>query len=79
MGSYSYISIPTSRLTDDWLIDNGFSNTYEINTFVCYHTTSELFDHYLSVEDEIHEFICNTQKEFEQKIRESKLLKLLNQ
>ena len=77
MGSYSYISIPTSRLTDDWLIDNGFSNTYEINTFVCYHTTSEVFDHYLSVEDEIHEFICNTQEEFDQKIAEYKLLRIL--
>lgn len=77
MVNYSYISIPTSRLTDYWLTDNGFSNAHEINTFVCYHTTSEVFDHYLSVEDEIHEFICNTQAEFEQRIAECKLMRIL--
>lgn len=77
MANYSYISIPTSRLTVEWLTDNGFSTQHDIGTFICYHSTSEVYDHYSGVEDSIHEFICNTQKEFEQKIRESKLLKLL--
>lgn len=77
MANYSYISIPVSRLTEDWLTEHGFSNRHEIGTFVCYHATSEVYDHYVDVEDAEVEFICNRQKEFEQKIRESKLLKLL--
>lgn len=77
MGNYSYISIPTRRLTEEWLIEHGFPNRDKLDTFMCYHTVSEVFDHYLSVEGEIHEFICNTQEEFEQKIAECKLMGLL--
>ena len=77
MANYSYISIPTSRLTKGWLTEHGFSDRREIDTFVCYHATSEVYDHYGSVEDAEVEFICNTQEEFIQKVNESKLMRML--
>ena len=77
MANYSYISIPTSRLTDDWLTDHGFSNAHEIYTFVSYYTPTGVYDHYVGMEDAEVDFICNTQEEFEQKIAEYKLLRVL--
>ena len=77
MVNYSYISIPTSRLTVEWLTDNGFSTQHDIGTFICYHSTSEVYVQYVAVEDSIHEFICKTQDEFIQKVEQIKLLKLL--
>lgn len=77
MANYKYISIPTSRLAVEWLTDNGFSPQHDIGTFICYHATSEVYDHYGSVEDVEVEFICNTQEEFIQKVNESKLMGML--
>lgn len=77
MANYKYISIPSNRLSQEWLDANGFSDMYEVFTFISYHTSSEDYDHYNHVEDADNEFICNTQEEFIQKVNENKLMDLL--
>ena len=75
--SYKYISIPTSRLSEEWLRNNNF-NLYEyIDSFITYSVATDIYDHYSFVETAEEDFICNTQEEFEQRVTEAKLERLL--
>ena len=75
--SYKCISIPTSRLSDEWLINNKFNLNDDIDTFITYSVATDIYDHYNFVATAHEEFICNTQEEFEQRVTEAKLERLL--
>lgn len=75
--NYKYICIPKSRLSEEWLTDNNFNPEDDIDTFITYYITSDSYDHYNSVYDAEAEFICNTQKEFEQMVAQARLEKIL--
>ena len=49
--SYKYISIPTSRLSEEWLINNNI--------------------------DPEEEYLCNSETEFLEKVKEAKLINML--
>lgn len=75
--NYKYISIPTSRLSEEWLINNNFNLNYDINTFITYAVATDSYDHYDFVETVEEDFICNKQEEFEQMVAQAKLGKIL--
>ena len=75
--NYKYISIPKSRLSKEWLTDNNFNPEDDINTFITYYITSDSYGHCDFVYGAEAEFICNTQKEFEQMINQIKLERIL--
>ena len=75
--SYKYICIPKSRLSEEWLTDNNFNPDDDIDTFITYYITSDSYDHCNFVYDAEAEFICNTQKEFEQMVNQIKLERIL--
>ena len=75
--SYKYISIPTSRLSEEWLRNNNFDPEEDIDTFITYTVVINRYDHYNLVNNAEEEFICNTQEEFEQMIAQAKLEKIL--
>lgn len=75
--SYKYISIPTSRLSEEWLKNNNFNLDDDINKFITYRIATDSYDHYNFVETAEEEFICNTQEEFEQMVSEGKLSRII--
>ena len=76
--SYKYISIPTSRLSEEWLRDNNdFSPDDEIDTFITYSVASDSYDHYDFLNPAEEDFLCNTQAEFEQRVSESRLSRII--
>ena len=75
--SYKYITIPTSRLSEEWLINNNFNLNDNIDCFITYSIATDSYDHYNFVEIAHEDFICNTQEEFEQRVTEAKLERLL--
>ena len=83
--SYKYICIPKSMLSEEWLTDNNFNPdddidtfiTYSIYTFITYSVASGIYDHYNFVGTTHENFICNTQKEFEQMVAQARLEKIL--
>ena len=75
--SYKYISIPTSRLSAEWLRNNNFNPDDNIDTFITYTVVVCRYDHYNLVNNAEEEFICNTQEEFEQLVAENKLSRII--
>ena len=75
--NYKYISIPKSRVSEEWLTDNNFSPDDDIDTFITYSVASDRYEHYNFVDAAHEDFICNTQKEFEQMVSESKLSRII--
>ena len=75
--SYKYIGIPTARLSEEWLRNNNFNPNGNIDSFITYSVATNSYDHYNFVETAEEEFICNTQEEFEQRVTEAKLERLL--
>ena len=75
--SYKYISIPTSRLSEEWLINSNFNLNDDIDTFITYSIATDSYDHYNFVETAEEDFICNKQDEFEQRVSEAKLERLI--
>ena len=75
--SYKYISIPTSRLSEEWLRNNNFNLDVDIDTFITYSIATDSYDHYNFVETAEEDFICNKQDEFEQIVTQIKLEKIL--
>ena len=75
--SYNYISIPTSRLSEEWLRNNNFNLDDDINTFITYHIATDKYDHYDFIESAEEDFICNSQAEFEQLVSEVKLSRII--
>ena len=75
--SYKYISIPTSRLSKEWLRNNNFNPKGDIDTFITYVVARDSYVDYDSVESAEKEFICNTQEEFEQLVAEGKLSRII--
>ena len=75
--NYKYISIPTSRLSEEWLKNNNFDPEEDIDTFITYYISTDSCDHYDFLGPAHEDFICNTQKEFEQMVSESKLSRII--
>ena len=75
--NYKYIRIPTSRLSEEWLKNNNFSPDDDIGNFTTYRVASDSYDHYDFLEPAEEKFLCNTQKEFEQMVSESKLSRII--
>lgn len=75
--SYKYISIPTSRLSEEWLINSNLNLNDDIDTFITYSVATDSYDYYNFVEIAEEDFICNMQDEFEQRVIEAKLERLL--
>lgn len=75
--NYKYISIPKSRLSKEWLISNNFNLDNDIATFITYTVITDKYDHYNFIESAEEDFICNTQKEFEQIVSEAKLYRII--
>ena len=71
--SYKYISIPTSRLSGEWLRDNNFDPDGDVDTFITYSVASDSYDHYDFVNPAEEDFLCNKQEEFEQRVSEAEL------
>ena len=44
--NYKYISIPTSRLSEEWLKNNNFDPEEDIGTFITYRVASDSYGHY---------------------------------
>lgn len=77
MENYKYISIPVNRLTEKWLKENNFNRAHDLDTFMSYDVELQNYTDFNQVELADKEFICNTQEEFEQKVAEYKLLRIL--
>ena len=75
--SYECISIPRSRLSEEWLRNNNFNPDGNISTFITYTLVSDSYDHYNFVKTAEEEFICNSQEEFEQIVSEAKLYRII--
>ena len=75
--NYKYISIPTSRLSEEWLENHNFNTDDDIDAFITYCVASDDYEHYNFVDPAHEDFICNTQKEFEQMVSEAKLGRLI--
>lgn len=75
--SYKYISIPTSRLSEEWLSDNNFNPDDDIVAFITYCVASDDYDHCNFLDPAEEDFLCNTQAEFEQMVSEAKLGRLI--
>ena len=75
--SYKYISIPTSRLSEEWLKNHNFDLDDDINTFITYHIASTRYDHYDFIGSAEEDFLCNKQEEFEQMVTQAKLGRIL--
>ena len=75
--SYKYISIPTARVSEEWLRNNNFNPDANIDVFITYSVATNSYDHYNFVETAHEDFICNTMEEFIQMITEAKLERLI--
>ena len=75
--SYKYITIPTSRLSEEWLRNNNFDPEEDIDTFITYNTVTDSCDHYDFLDPAEEDFLRNKQEEFEQLIAENKLSKII--
>ena len=75
--SYKYISIPKSRLSEEWLRNNNFNPEGDIDTFITYAVAGDRYEDYDFVDNAEEEFICNTQEEFEQLVAENKLSRII--
>ena len=75
--SYKYISIPRSRLSEEWLRNNNFNPDADISTFITYTLVGDSYDHYNFVATDEEDFICNSQEEFEQMVSEAKLYRII--
>ena len=77
MANYDYITIPTIRLDPDWIQECKLGNDYARSTFISYEINGDRYYYYANVGSAESEFLCNTQEEFEQKVAEYKLLRVL--
>ena len=77
MGSYDFLTIPTSRLNTGWLLERKLGDAYANSNFISYDTKRDEYCHSSGVDTADIEFICNTQEEFDQKIAEYKLMRIL--
>ena len=75
--SYECISIPRSRLSEEWLRNNNFNPDGNIDTFITYTVATDSYGHYDFVKTAEEEFICNSQEEFEQMVSEAKLYRII--
>ena len=75
--SYKYISIPRSRLSEEWLRNNNFNPDDDISTFITYTVVTDSYDQYSFVGIVEEDFICNSQEEFEQMVSEAKLYRII--
>ena len=75
--SYKYISIPRSRLSEEWLRNNNFNPDDDISTFITYTVVTDSYDQYSFVGIVEEDFICNNQEEFEQMVSEAKLYRII--
>ena len=75
--SYKYISIPTSRLSREWLKNHNFNTDNDIDTFITYTVVTDSYDCYNFVQTVEEDFICNSQAEFEQLVSEVKLSRII--
>ena len=77
--TYDYITIDIKAVTNEYLAK--VRPDYEINIksrTLLYKISNDIYYISLYPTDEWDEFTCKTQEEFEQKVQEYKLLKLLN-
>lgn len=77
MANYNYIAIPSNRLDPNWLQERKLNDVYARSTFISYDINRDEYCHCTNVESADSEYLCNTQEEFEQKVVEYKLLRVL--
>ena len=75
--SYKYISIPRSRLFEEWLRNNNFNPDDDEGIYITYTVVTDSYDHYSFVSTAEEDFICNSQEEFEQLVAENKLSRII--